>query len=438
MLIAGIFFAGLLAYALLSRFLDARGVTPQIVALALGILIGIAVAGTAEVLIDVEVLHLAGEAALILCLFVDAARIHVPALRGTAGLPVRLLAIGLPLTVIAGTLVGVVALPGIDLLSAFVLAALVAPTDAALGAIVVSSPKVPLRIRQALNVESGLNDGLVTPLVLVAVAVGASTDGGAATGWIADAAAEIGLGVVAGVVVGAGGAILLRVALQRGWSVPGSHWIVAPALAFVAWTVAHALGGNIFIAAFVAGLATTATFGEVPDDLLEFGEVGSELLGLAVFFMFGILVPTLGPFEPAVIVFALLALTVVRMGPVAVSLVRTGLTPATVAFMGWFGPRGLASIVLALVAIGDGGEGPPPFPPIVVTAVALTVLLSVVLHGLTAVPAVDAYARRLRDLPEGAPELDAAADLPVRGLARAKRRGTQAGVPDASPITPNG
>jgi NhaP-type Na+/H+ or K+/H+ antiporter len=423
-LILGIFFAGLLGYGLLSRVLDARSLTPQIVMLVLGLILGVIVAGTPEVEIDTELLHVAGEAALILCLFVDAARIDVRALRGSAGLPTRLLAIGLPLTLVAGTLVALVLFPDLPLLNAVLLAILVAPTDAALGVLVVSSPKVPIRIRQALNVESGLNDGLVTPLVLVAVVAGGAESSGT-SGWVADAFAQIGLGVVAGAVVGAGGATLLRLAFQRGWVLDGARWILAPSLAFLAWFVALELGGNAFVAAFVAGFAATATIGRVSDELLEFGEVGGELLGLAVFFMFGVLVPSLGPFDLPTVLFAIAALTIARMLPVAAALFGTRLAPATVAFMGWFGPRGLASIVLALVAIGDGAEGPPAFAPVVIAAVALTVTLSVLAHGLSAGPAVRWYGGTIAHLPSGAPELMPTDAIPVRGRALATSTSTR-------------
>lgn len=416
MLILGTFFVGLLAYALFSRVLDSRSLTPQITLLAFGLALGSAVAGSSEVTVDREILHTAGEAALILCLFVDAARIDVGRHRGTAILPFRLLAVGLPLTIAAGVLAAIGVLPGIDPLDAFLLAALVAPTDAALGAIVVTSPRVPLRIRQALNVESGLNDGLVTPLVLVAVAVGAADAGGGTSGWVVDAVEEIGLGTVAGILVGAGGALLLRLAIRRAWILDGATWITAPAMAFLAWFVADTIGGNAFIAAFVAGLACTVTYGRVPDAFLGFGELGGELLGLVVFFGFGVLLPELGPFDLPVIVFAVLALTVVRMVPVAVSLIGTGLSPATTVFVGWFGPRGLASIVLAIAALGDG-EAAPVFAPIVVSSVALTVVLSVVAHGISAGPAVRAYERAVRALPTGSPEHDDVVHVRARGRA---------------------
>ena len=181
-LTVGLFCLGLLAVGLLSRRLEARSLTPQIVLLTLGLLLGFAIRDQPELIADAAILHEAGEVALILALFVDAARIDVGALRGSAGLPLRLLAIGLPLTVVLGAIVAVVIFPDLTIVEAVLLAALVAPTDAALGAQVINSPRVPLRIRQALNVESGLNDGLVTPLVVVAalvVAEGTTGGGGA-------------------------------------------------------------------------------------------------------------------------------------------------------------------------------------------------------------------------------------------------------------------
>ncbi len=414
MLTVGLFFAGLLAYGLFSRLLDRRSVTPQIVMLALGIGLGIAVAGTQEGVVDVELLHIAGEAALILALAVDAARIDIRALRRNAGLPIRLLAIGLPLTIAAGTVAALLVLPGIALIDAIIVSTLLAPTDAALGATVVNSRLVPLRIRQALNVESGLNDGLVTPIVLVAASLAAAEGEADQTAWIADAVAQILLGAGGGIAVGALGALALRVAVGRGWMLDGTRWMATPAIAFLAWFVAHELGGNVFVAAFAAGLATTAAYGRVPDAFLEFAEIGSELLGLIVFFLFGaLLVGIGGGISVPVVIYAVLSLTVVRMLPVAAALSGTGLRPPTVAFIGWFGPRGLASLVLALVAIGDG-TGPPPFGDTVVAAVALTIALSVIAHGLSAGPAVARYGAFVGTLPDDAAEHEETAELPTR------------------------
>ena len=199
MLTIGLFCAGLLVYALFSRLLDRVSLTAQILMLAIGVVLGIAVRGTPETTVDTELLGVAGELALILALVVDAARIDIGALRKTAGIPIRLLAIGLPLTIVAGTIVAMLLLPGITVIEAVIVATLLAPTDAALGAMVVNSPIIPRRIRQALNVESGLNDGLVTPIVLVAAAVAVAGGDVRDTAWIPDAVAQIAFGAFAGI-----------------------------------------------------------------------------------------------------------------------------------------------------------------------------------------------------------------------------------------------
>lgn len=417
----GIFFATLFAYSLVSRWLEHRSLTPQIAMVGVGLIVGFGIRDTPEVAVDQEILHIAGEIALILALTVDAARIDVGVLRGSAGLPVRLLGIGLPLTIVLGIGVALVVIPGLTLLDATILALLVAPTDAALGVLVVTSDRIPIRIRQALNVESGLNDGIVTPLVIVAATLAAAGGVAANDGWVADAAAQLALGVLAGGLVGGVGGLLLRLAARHGTILASARWMAAPAIAILAWFVAHELGGNAFVAAFVAGFATTATFGRVPDAFLEFAAVGGELVGLAVFFLFAALVPSLTGFSPAVVVFAILAMTVIRMVPVAISLVGTGLARPSVALIGWFGPRGLASLVLAIVAIGEGGAV-PGFAPTVIAAVAVTIILSVFAHGLSAGPAVAAYGRIVGGLPPDAPENQGSAALPTRGSAMQGRR----------------
>ena len=416
MVIVGIFFASLLAYALFSRPLDKRSVTAQIVVLGSGVGFGFLLQASLGMTIDATMLGAAGELALILALVVDAARINIRALRRSARLPIRLLVIGLPLTIVAGTMVAIVVLPGITLVDAVIVATLLAPTDAALGAMVVNSTVVPRRIRQAINVESGLNDGLVTPIVLVAASLavaGSAAPSGEPT-WIADAIAEISLGAGAGVIVGVFGALALRIAVDRRWMQDNTHWMAAPAVGLLAWFLAHEVGGNVFVAAFAAGLAMTAAYGRIPRAFLEFAELGGELAGLIVFFLFGsLLVGMAGAVSVQVVIYAVLSLTVVRMLPVAISLVGSRLRPRTVLFIGWFGPRGLASIVLTLVALGDGG-GAPPFGATIVTTVAATIALSVILHGLSAGPAVMRYGSYMATLPDDAAELKQTTALRTR------------------------
>ena len=414
MLVGGVFFAGLLAYGLASHRFDARSITPQAALLVLGLATGLILRDPSSVAGQEELLQLAGEAALILCLFVDAARIDFGSLRGMALLPVRLLTIGLPLTIVAGVLVARIVFPDLAWADAILLALLLAPTDAALGALVVTSPGVPVRIRQALNVESGLNDGLVTPLVLVAAALIAAGTG-SPDRWILDAVRQIVLGTAAGIAVGGGSAVLLRRARRAGWMDDGSHWIAAPAVAALTWIVANEMGGNAFVAAFVAGLATSAVVGRVERDFLEFGEIGGELLGLGVFFLVGVLLSEVGGLGPMPVVYAALSLTLIRMLPVAIALVGTHLRPATVLFMGWFGPRGLASVVLALVAIEEVESAGGGIAPVVLATTLVAIAGSVLAHGLSAGPAVRAYGARVARLPTGAAELGPAADLHARG-----------------------
>ena len=414
MLTIGLFFAGLLAYALVSRLLDRASITAQIVMLALGVGLGLAVQGTPERTVDTELLGVAGELALILALAVDAARIDIGALRRTAGLPIRLLVIGLPLTIVVGTIAAILVLPGITVLDAIIVSTLLAPTDAALGAIVINSRFVPRRIRQALNVESGLNDGLVTPIVLVAAALAVAGGDPAGTAWIRDAVAQIAYGALAGIAVGVLGALALRFAIARQWMHDGTHWIAVPAIAFLAWFVAHELGGNVFVAAFAAGpcddhgIWTCA--GVVPGVRRGRRRVARADGVLPVRGTAG------GDRWDHHRTDRDLRRPVADDRPDAPGgdlPAGTRLRRPTVAFIGWFGPRGLASIVLTLVALGDGG-GAPPFSAAVVSAVVVTIALSVLAHGLSAGPAVARYGAYVATLPEGAAEHESTAELRTR------------------------
>ena len=426
MLIAGVFAAFLLGYALLSRALGAWSITPQVVAVAVGLLVGVVAADAAVPHLTVEGLRLVGEIALVLCLFTDAARIDLRSIRGSAGIPARLLLIGLPLTIALGVALALLVLPGTGFAAAFLIAVLLAPTDAGLGQAVVSDRSVPVRVRQAINVESGLNDGLVTPLVLFAVAIGGAEVGGVETDWVRFALSEIGIAVVVGLVLGVVGAGLLRRAVRSGQLAPAFRWVIAPSFAILAWAITPAVGGNAFIAAFVAGIATTAVAGRLPDEFTQFGETSGELAGLAVFFLFGTLVPHIDGFSIPVVVYAILSLTVIRMLPVAVALLGTHLRRPTVLFIGWFGPRGLASIVLALLALGDGRA--PGLDPLVIAVASMTVLLSVAAHGLSAGTLVRRYGRYASTLDPAAPDLGEAPHLDSRRLASDPGADAPAGV----------
>ena len=318
-------------------------------------------------------------------------------LRADSALPVRLLGIGLPLSVVAGTVVAGV-LFDVPWGLALFLGATLAPTDAALSVQVINDERIPVRLRRSLNVESGLNDGIVTPVVSVALAVAASQLGDVQESVsieLDSALRDLGVGVVVGTAVGGIGAAVLNRASRGGWIAPGGHRLAALALAAGSFALTLALDGNGFIAAFVAGAAFGALADRTEIDIErtnELPELGGELLGLVVWFLFGAtLIPiAIDHFGGAVLAYALLSLTVVRMVPVALSMIGAGLDRPTTLFLAWFGPRGLASVVFALLAIEDLG-GADPSVDLAVSAVALTVAASILLHGLTAGPGGKRY-----------------------------------------------
>lgn len=354
--------------------------------------------GPLSVDLEAPSIHLIAELTLALLLFSDASRVNISRLRHDIGFPARLLGFGLPLSVLLGSLAAAWLLDDLTWALAGFVGATLAPTDAALSAQVINDNRVPLRLRRALNVESGLNDGIVTPVVAFTLAIAASELGIPGHGAEPERGALLALavGVAVGVAVGLGSAFLITFASRRQWIMTGGRRLGTLGAALSSFALAVALDGNGFIGAFVAGLA----FGAALDDAVvdveqvdELPELLGEVLALAVWFFFGaVLVPVaFDDFEVSVLVYALLSLTVVRLLPVGLSLLGTGLDRQTVLFVGWFGPRGLASVVFALLAVEELGETGPAVPA--VAAVSLTVLLSVVLHGISAGPLVRRYTR---------------------------------------------
>jgi NhaP-type Na+/H+ or K+/H+ antiporter len=385
--IAGIF----LAYAALSRRLDGTPITAAIVFVVAGFAFGTEGLGWLHGSYGEHSISVLAEATLVIVLFTDAARIDLPALRQTYSVPARLLGIGLPLTIVAGMIAGAVVLHNVGWAEAAVLAIVLAPTDAALGQAVVTDPSLPARIRQALNVESGLNDGLCVPLLTIALAVAQAETGETSSAHAAKLVFEaIGWGVAGGVIAGlVGGYVVLW---ARRHDTIESHWMqIVPVIAAAgAYGMADAYGGSGFIAAFVAGMVfgrlarqdeSTAAFSE---------ELGGVLNG-ATFIVFGAAVlgaqwSHIGITE---VVYAVLSLTIVRMVPVAIAMLGSGARAPTVWFLGWFGPRGLASIVFGVVVVEAGGL---PHTSTLVTAMTVAVALSVIAHGLTAAPLAKRYA----------------------------------------------
>src|SRR3954447_10924255 len=380
----------LLAFSAVSRGLERSLVTPAIFFTSAGLLAG-PVFGLIDLGISGEPVKLLAEATLTLVLFADASRISLPALRKEFAVPARLLGIGLPLTIAAGTLVGVGVLPGVTLVEALVLSIMLACTDAALGQAVVTDDRIPSRIRQGLNVESGLNDGICVPLFFIALAV-AEWDEGAVTahGAVHLVLEEIGYGLVGGVAAGILGALTLRFAARQ--SHVETHWlqILTLSSALLAAGIATGLGGSIFIAAFSGGFVFGALGRDTGGEVSFLVDEGGELLNAVTFIVFGavILGPALDKLTWEVVVYAVLSLTVVRMLPVALSLLGSGARRPTIGFVGWFGPRGLATIVFAVILLDESSLA---HERILLLAVVATIGISVFAHGPTAQPPTNRY-----------------------------------------------
>jgi len=385
--------AALIGYAALSKWLERVNVSAAMFFVTAGLLFG-PLMGILHLGINTQAVQLIAEATLTFVLFADASRISLRALRTQFAVPVRLLGIGLPLTIAVGALVGAVILPGVGLAEAFLLAVILACTDAALGQTVVTDERVPSRIRQGLNVESGLNDGICVPLFWIALSIAQVEQGvSSETAALDLVVSEIGFGILAGLVGGLVGVLALRFATSRGLA--QGHWIqiLTAATAFLAAGIAVALDGSFFIAAFVAGLVYGTLKPQASNEASAatyLVDEGGELLNGVTFVIFGgaILWPAVSHATLPIIIYAILSLTVVRMLPVAIAMLGTGAKQRTVAFLGWFGPRGLASIVFATILIQEGGL---PHEQDLLIAIVVTVGISVYAHGISAGPLTRRY-----------------------------------------------
>ena len=401
-----------LAWAAVSGVLARHDITGPFVFAVAGYLLANPDWGPLTVDVDTAAVHIVAEVTLALVLFSDAVRVNLAELRRDLAVPVRLLAIGLALSVILGGLFAGWILVGLPWALAGFVGAALAPTDAALSVEVINDEHIPLRLRRALNVESGLNDGIATPIVVFMLAVAASQLGMVNESVSLEIGAtlrELGGGILTGIGVGIGGASLISTAARRGWVTSDGRRLATLAVAIAAFAVALAFDTNGFLAAFVAGIAFGAVLEDTVvdrDEATELVALGGELLALIVWFLFGAtLVPlAFEDLDGRTVVYALASLTVIRMLPVAVSLWRSGLDRPSVVFIAWFGPRGLASVVFALLAMEELGETTPAVRRAVAT-VALTVLLSVVLHGLSARPGGRRYVQSEQHRPgaEAAP-----------------------------------
>ncbi len=378
----------LLLVAAVSRQLSNTPITPAMVVVAIGVLAGPLVFDSLTVGPTSATVRKLAEATLAVVLFSDSSRIDLRAVRREASMPARLLGVGLPLTIVLGSLAALAMFGSLSMSEALILGVILAPTDAGLGSAVVTDPSLPQRVRQSLNVESGLNDGICVPILLIVLAT--SSGAGGATHPAQVIGEEIGYGLTGGIIAGAIAAGVVNVAGARGLIADEWRQIVPVAAAVLAYGIAEALGGSGFIAAFTAG----ALFGLIARGnsaaTMGFAEETGALLDAVTFLVFGaiLLGPALEHVSWQIACYAVLSLTIVRMLPVALCLLGTKALAPTVAFIGWFGPRGLASIVFAVI-VEDTHQA---HSVTILTACYFTVGLSVLVHGLSASPLVSRYA----------------------------------------------
>ena len=384
----------LLIYSAIAGRIERSLISGPIVFTAVGLILGADGLGVLRIHINGEGLRLLAELTLAMVLFTDAANADFSIVKRNLGLPERLLLIGLPLTIVLGFLVAAVVFPRLEVLEMALLAAMLAPTDAALGKPVVTNPTVPAAMREALNLESGLNDGICVPIVvlLLGLAVGTQIEGRTVAHVARVVIEAIGIGLMVGLALTWLTTVMLRFAQGRGWI--SEHWVEIPivALAAACFAAAQALGGSGCIACFVGGLLLSGLGARHKEELLRGAEHMGEALALMTWVIFGgiVVARMIDRLTWSGLLYALLSLTVIRMLPVFLCLIGTRTSVADRLFIGWFGPRGLATIVFAVLVLDEHLPGNDT----IMLAAGWTVLPSIVAHGVTANPLVRRMAAR--------------------------------------------
>jgi NhaP-type Na+/H+ or K+/H+ antiporter len=409
----------ILAAAAISRRVQGTILTLPMVYASLGVLLGGLGLDLIHAEVESEGIRIIAELTLVVVLASDASRINLRELVRDHTLPQRLLGIGLPLTMVLGTAVAAVLFGVLSFWEAAILAVILTPTDASLGQAVVTNPRVPVRVRQTLNIESGLNDGIAMPFLILAIAMAAATGPvpGGIVAWLLSAVFQIVLGILAGVVVGYLGVKFIEQGHNMGWMSEQFQKISAVALILLAYGVAELVGGNGFIAAFCLG-ATAGNVGrkERSKIVSEYVEVEVQVLILLTFLIFGavMLPPALDNLSPVIALYAVISLALVRMVAVAISMIGAQVRPITSLFLGWFGPRGVASILYIFTVLDAEGI---PGVDLIYDVAMVTVLFSIYAHGVTAAPVAKWYGRRMAEIDEEhreVGEMNEVSEMPLR------------------------
>lgn len=406
-----------LSFGLVSGRLKKSIITPPMMFVSFGLLIGPQFLGLIQLDPAREWVRVLAEFTLILVLFTDASRVDFRLLRREYSLPLRLLGIGLPLTILFGIIAARLLMGSqLPVWETAILATILAPTDAALGQAVINSARVPICIRQAINVESGLNDGLCLPVLLMFLSIAGSATGSQDTvHWIQFAAQQILLGPIGGSLIGYVGGKLLTQAARHQWITHSFEDLSVLGLSVLAFALAEVIGGNGLIAAFSAGLTLGNTARPICQCLHDFGEAEGQLLELLIFMIYGatMVIPALQSMTWQTGVYALLSLGVLRMVGVALSVVGLGLRVDTILFLGWFGPRGVASLLYGLLMLQRHSLQTSTSNTLF-NIMVITVLISIFAHGLTAYPGSYWYGHRMAEASPESPELKPVGEMPTR------------------------
>jgi sodium/hydrogen antiporter len=401
-----VFCLSVIIYALISVWLGKRSITMPMFFIAVGALAGPYMLNWITFSLSSEEIKILVEITLALLLFADSSTLKLNQLKEDAVLPSRLLGLALPMIIFLGGLLAFWLFPQEGIGFALLIGAILAPTDAALGLSIFNNPRVPVRIRRALNVESGLNDGIATPFVTLFTAFVVAEQTQKLSGWATSSLIDISIAVGVGAILGIIGGRLFNVAMRLRLTSRATEQIGTLALAMLIYFSSIFLGGNGFIAAFVGGLFFSYGTRHHQHHTLEFTEATGTILSVFVWTLFGavLVIPLFTSFYPEALLYAILSLTLIRMLPVAISLVRTHFRIDTKLLMGWLGPRGLASVVFTLIAYESFFESGRPHQSLFAIA-GWTILLSVFLHGFSALPLAAWYSNRLKKAPPSSPEM---------------------------------
>ena len=385
-----------LLYGYISKFLERYNISGPMVFTLFGLFLSPLGINYLSLDLNAESVKIVAELALIIVLFSDSSTLNVRNFKEGYKIPLRLLFIGLPLTILFSTYAATLFFPAAPLLYIIVMALILAPTDAALGKAVVVDTSVPKRIRSGINIESGLNDGIVFPLLITALLlISSHKELGSDNSWVLYLLEQISFGFIIGALSGFVGAKGLNFAQKKEWIEPSYKNLTPLSLAILTYFIAEYLGGNGFIAVFISGLFFGSFTEVLKEEQSSFLESEGEVLILISFLVFGLtFIPlTIEYWNPKVFLYAFLSLTLFRMLPVFISLLGLGLSNTSKFFIGWFGPRGIASI-LYVMTVAHSVELKMVDEELF-AVISVTILLSIILHGLSATPLVKRYGSKL-------------------------------------------